>query len=76
MHIISKAVLAAVVVLVALGILAGISAFIAWLFWLGWGFVAVPAFGAPALTFTQTWAGMFLLSIIGNYFRSPQRGAK
>lgn len=55
------------VVLAVLGVLAlivGFSAFLAWLVWLAWKFVAVAAFGAPALSFLQCWIAMTAINIL------------
>lgn len=52
------------VCLLVLPLIVGISAFLAWLVWLAWKFVAVAAFGAPALSFLQCWIAMIAINIL------------
>lgn len=60
--------------LITAGIILGASAFFALLVWLGWKFVAVAAFHAPALSFLQVWVGCTaincLLSAVRSSFKS------
>lgn len=56
--------------LVGAAILLSVSAFFAWIVWIGWKLVAVAAFGAPALTFTQVWIGTTALNILLSAVRS------
>lgn len=57
-------------------LLVGLTALGGWLFYLGWNHVAVPAFGAPALTFFQSWLGWFVLGAVGSLFKSQTRVEK
>lgn len=50
--------------LLALAIIVGMSAFFALLVWLGWKYVAVAAFSAPALSFLQVWVGLTAINIV------------
>lgn len=52
--------------IVLVGVLMMIPAYI---FTLGWNWVAHETFGAPALTFWKSFAALWLIGIIGNSFR-------
>ena len=43
-----------------------------WVVQMLWNAVCVPAFGASFLTYWQATGGVFLLSIIGSFFRSSK----
>jgi hypothetical protein len=62
------------VAIVVFALLAGfISLLGALLLQWAWGFVAVPVFGAPPLTYWQAFAALVLLNIIGGGIRQTRR---
>lgn len=59
------------VLLVALGIWFAGALLLAAIFNLLWGWVAVPAFGAPVLSYWQAFGLILLLQLVGAFFRNP-----
>lgn len=63
------------IIIGVIGILAIAAAIIflrAWLFMLAWNFVT-PVFSGPVLTFWQSFAIAFILSMIGGWFKSTTK---
>lgn len=52
--------------LIGLAILLSLSSFLTLILWLAWKFVAVAAFGAPALSFLQIWISLSALGVLLN----------
>lgn len=65
-----------IVGLVVLAVVVAIGAATAGVVWLGWSHLAVPIFGAPALTFAQVWLGMIALGLFGRVLGLGARGGK
>jgi hypothetical protein len=56
------------IVLFVIGLLVGLSALFAWIFWLLWQGIVVGVFGAPALSFLQAWGVWILIGLVGGAF--------
>ena len=57
-------------------LISGFSAAFGALFWVLWGYVAVPVFHAPALSFFQAWACWVLVCLVGGAFRATVNAAR
>lgn len=47
-----------------------LGALLTWVVWALWGYVAVPVFGAPAMSYGQTMGALLLLSLLAGFFKS------